>query len=266
MLIGRVATVWRSGERHGPETALLWWLAAYFLGIGANLSLDWPRYYVPTAFYGVILIGLGVQAIAALAAALARPGRTVSRRRPSGRAPRRPVDVVSPFGSEHLADGAWPPYAQPQAGLPSMMAVLALVVRAALACAIVAFFVQQSFYDHAADFKTFYSAGYAVRHPEIPLYDLVALEENPFGEVFKLAPPAAVYLVPFSFGTIQQARLAWRLVLVAAFVAAYAIVARTRGAPAAGLGAGWRGWPRGASSGRSRSRSARASGTRSSCC
>ena len=70
------------------------------------------------------------------------------------------------------------------------------------------------FYDHAADFKTFYSAGYAVRHPEIPLYDLIALDENPFGEVFKLAPPAAVYLVPFSFGTVQQARLAWRVTLV----------------------------------------------------
>jgi hypothetical protein len=94
---------------------------------------------------------------------------------------------------------------------------------------IVGFFVQQSFYDHAADFKTFFSAGYAVRHPEIPLYDLVALEENPFGEVFKLAPPAAVYLVPFSFGTIQQARLVWRAVLVVAFVAAFAVLAHTLG-------------------------------------
>ena len=84
-----------------------------------------------------------------------------------------------------------------------------------LACRSSRFFVWQSFYDHAADFKTFFSAGYAVRHPEIPLYDLVALDENPFGEVFKLAPPAAVYLVPFSFGTVQQARLAWRIVLVA---------------------------------------------------
>ena len=80
-----------------------------------------------------------------------------------------------------------------------------------------------------------------MRHPEIPLYDLVALEENPFGEVFKLAPPAAVYLVPFSFGTIQQARLAWRVVLVAAFVAAYAILARTRRAAAARAGRGWPG-------------------------
>jgi len=68
VLIGRVATVWWSGVRHGSETALLWWLAAYFIGIGANLSLDWPRYYVPTAFYGAILIGLGVQAIVTAAA------------------------------------------------------------------------------------------------------------------------------------------------------------------------------------------------------
>jgi alpha-1,2-mannosyltransferase len=125
-----------------------------------------------------------------------------------------------------------------------MMTVLALAVRAVLACAIVAFFVQQSFYDHAADFKTFFSAGYAVRHPEIPLYDLVALDDNPFGEVFKLAPPAAVYLVPFSFGTIQEARLAWRVALVAAFVAAYAIVARTVGLRPLGWAwlAGLAGW------------------------
>jgi hypothetical protein len=47
---------------------LLWWLTAYWLGIGVNLSLDWPRYYVPTAFFGSILIGLGVQAIIALVA------------------------------------------------------------------------------------------------------------------------------------------------------------------------------------------------------
>ena len=112
----------------------------------------------------------------------------------------------------------------PGSAPPSLIAVLAFATRVVIAGMIVAFFVEQSFYDHAADFKTFFSAGYAVRHPEIPLYDLVALDENPFGEVFKLAPPAAVYLVPFSFGTIQQARQAWRVVLVVAIVAAYTIV------------------------------------------
>lgn len=65
-LLVRVAVVWRSGQRHGAETALLWWLAAYFVGIGANLSLDWPRYYVPTAFFGSLLIGLGAQQLVAL--------------------------------------------------------------------------------------------------------------------------------------------------------------------------------------------------------
>jgi hypothetical protein len=111
---------------------------------------------------------------------------------------------------------------------------LGFAVRALLAIGIVGWFVTQSFYDHAADFKSFYSAGFAVRHPEVPLYDLVALEENPFGEVFKLAPPAAVYLVPVSFGTIQQARLAWRLVLVAAFVAAFVVTARAVRLPTLG--------------------------------
>jgi hypothetical protein len=66
--VRQTVTAWRSGGRHGPESVLLWWLMAYWLGIGVNLSLDWPRYYVPTAFFGSILIGLGVQAIIALVA------------------------------------------------------------------------------------------------------------------------------------------------------------------------------------------------------
>src|SRR5437763_422083 len=77
---------------------------------------------------------------------------------------------------------------------------LGLACRASLGGVIVAFFVWQSFYDHAADFKSFYSAGYAVRDRSVPLYDLVALSENPFGEVFKLPPSAALYLVPVSYG------------------------------------------------------------------
>jgi hypothetical protein len=71
-LVSRAASGWLDGARHGPETALLWWLAAYLLGIGANLSLDWPRYYVPTAFFGSLLIGLGAQALV-LAALRLRP-------------------------------------------------------------------------------------------------------------------------------------------------------------------------------------------------
>ena len=63
VLIARAAAGWRAGDRHGAETALLWWLAAYILGIGVNLNLDWPRYYVPTAFFGALLIGLGVQTL-----------------------------------------------------------------------------------------------------------------------------------------------------------------------------------------------------------
>jgi hypothetical protein len=119
--------------------------------------------------------------------------------------------------------------ATPRTSQSSALRWLGLGLRALLAVGIVAYFISASFYDHAADFKSFYSAGYAVRHPDVPLYDLIALEENPFGEVFKLPPPAAVYLVPVSFGTLQQARLAWRLVLVAAFLAAYVLVARALG-------------------------------------
>ncbi|HYU19739.1 MAG TPA: hypothetical protein VEQ11_13710, partial [Chloroflexota bacterium] len=63
-LCWRAARSWRPGERLGGETALLCWLAAYFAGIAGYLSLDWPRYYVPTAFLGSLLIGLAVGALA----------------------------------------------------------------------------------------------------------------------------------------------------------------------------------------------------------
>jgi hypothetical protein len=85
VLLRRGVAVWRAGQRHGPETALLWWLAAYLFGIAANLSLDWPRYYVPSAFFGALLIGLGVQSIVAAVGAAAgrwssRAGRLAARR------------------------------------------------------------------------------------------------------------------------------------------------------------------------------------------
>jgi hypothetical protein len=66
VLAARAGRVWLAGERHGGETALLWWLGLYALGIAANLSLDWPRYYVPTAFYGTLLIGVGAAEVVAV--------------------------------------------------------------------------------------------------------------------------------------------------------------------------------------------------------
>jgi hypothetical protein len=62
-LLYRTATAWRSGRCHGAESALLWWLGAHLFGIAASLGLDWPRYYVPTTFYGAILIGLGLGSV-----------------------------------------------------------------------------------------------------------------------------------------------------------------------------------------------------------
>ena len=56
----RAAESWWGVDRLGPDVALLCWLVAYFVGITGNLSLDWPRYYVPTAFLGSLLIGLGL--------------------------------------------------------------------------------------------------------------------------------------------------------------------------------------------------------------
>ncbi|MFN8636837.1 MAG: hypothetical protein U0893_23565 [Chloroflexota bacterium] len=60
LLVVRAWRGWRTSGRLGPESALLVWLAAYSIVIGANLSLDWPRYYVPTAFFGSLLVGISV--------------------------------------------------------------------------------------------------------------------------------------------------------------------------------------------------------------
>ena len=134
------------------------------------------------------------------------------------------------MASEHAAQATTRPATAPRpGGNGQLVRALAHGLRLLIAGGLLAYFANRSFYDHAADFKSFYSAGYAVRHPEIPLYDLVALDENPFGELFKLTPPAAVYLVPVSFGTIQDARFAWRWVLVGMIVTAYSVVAATLG-------------------------------------
>jgi hypothetical protein len=66
-LVWRAVPGWRRGARLGAPTALLWWILAYWLGIAANLSLDWPRYYVPTAFVGSLLVGLATSTIGGLA-------------------------------------------------------------------------------------------------------------------------------------------------------------------------------------------------------
>lgn len=91
VLIARATRGWRAGERHGMETALLWWLTAYMLGIGVNLNLDWPRYYVPTAFFGSLVIGVGVQTIVAAALRLRH-------RQPAGATGSQPAAASSSGG------------------------------------------------------------------------------------------------------------------------------------------------------------------------
>jgi hypothetical protein len=120
---------------------------------------------------------------------------------------------------------------------PGSRAGVRLLARGLLAVGLIGFFAWRSFDPHAADFKSFYSAGYAITHAGVPLYDLEELEENPFGEVFKLPPSAALYAAPLPLGTVQQARLAWRVVLVVAYVGAFALLCRSFGVRL--LGSGW---------------------------
>jgi hypothetical protein len=62
-IVWRASRAWRAGSGPGPEAAFLCWLAAYFAGTAWNLSLDWPRYYVPTALLGSLLIGVGASTL-----------------------------------------------------------------------------------------------------------------------------------------------------------------------------------------------------------
>jgi 4-amino-4-deoxy-L-arabinose transferase-like glycosyltransferase len=74
----RAARSRRSGGRPGMEIAFLCWIVTYFVGIAANLSLDWPRYYVPTACLGGVLIGIGVAVSSRAALAWIRARSPVS--------------------------------------------------------------------------------------------------------------------------------------------------------------------------------------------
>jgi 4-amino-4-deoxy-L-arabinose transferase-like glycosyltransferase len=86
----RAARSWRGGGRPGMESAFLCWIVIYFGGIAANLSLDWPRYYVPTAYLGALLIGVGAAVPGRAALAWLRARSTVS-----ARARERSVGTIS---------------------------------------------------------------------------------------------------------------------------------------------------------------------------
>jgi alpha-1,2-mannosyltransferase len=131
------------------------------------------------------------------------------------------------------------PVRTPEPGPRSPGDGVSVAWRGALALGLVGFFIWRSFFPHAADFKTFYSAGYAITHSGVPLYDTKELHENPFGQVFKLPPSAALYLAPLQILPLQEARLAWRILLVMAYVAAFALLCRVFGVPL--LSAPWLG-------------------------
>ncbi|MFN8522486.1 MAG: glycosyltransferase family 87 protein [Chloroflexota bacterium] len=109
-------------------------------------------------------------------------------------------------------------------------------IAALVTLALVALFGWQSADPHAADFKSFYSAGYAVTHPGVPLYDVPAIQTDPFGEVFKLPPPAAVLLAPLGVLELRTARLVWRVALGIAYFGAALMLCRTFGVRPLSLG------------------------------
>ena len=60
----------REGGLVGPEAFALVWIATFLVGTAPNLGLDWQRYYLPTVALGLLLVGVGAEAL--LRAALRR--------------------------------------------------------------------------------------------------------------------------------------------------------------------------------------------------
>jgi hypothetical protein len=69
----------------GPEAFVLAWIATFLVGTAPNLGLDWERYYLPTVALGLILVGVGADALLGPAIGWGR-----NRRRPSPADPRAP--------------------------------------------------------------------------------------------------------------------------------------------------------------------------------
>jgi hypothetical protein len=94
----------RRGGLVGPEAFALAWIATFVAGTAPNLGLDWERYYLPTVALGLILIGVGADALLGSAIGWGR-----NRRRAAPADPRAP----SPASASPSSAGPTNPESSP---------------------------------------------------------------------------------------------------------------------------------------------------------
>ncbi len=103
--VGAAVLAWRafrgraSGGLLGPEAFVLVWIVTFLAGTAPHLSLDWQRYYLPSVALGLLLVGVGTEALVARVIQATRFGRSRSRAGASAGQP------ITPAGSG--ATGSW---------------------------------------------------------------------------------------------------------------------------------------------------------------
>ena len=65
----------RDGGLVGPEALTLAWALATVVGTAPNLGIEWDRYYLPTLTIGLVLVGVGADALVAASGRATRPRR-----------------------------------------------------------------------------------------------------------------------------------------------------------------------------------------------
>jgi hypothetical protein len=85
---------WRALRAHdngglvGPEALALAWALATVVGTAPNLGIEWDRYYLPTLTVGLMLVGVGADALVGIIGRATRP------RRPPASGPERAPAVA----------------------------------------------------------------------------------------------------------------------------------------------------------------------------
>ena len=87
VLAWRAIRARRRGGLVGGEALFLAWTATFLAGTAPNLGLDWQRYYLPTVALGLVLVGVGAEALLGAARRMVRGSSRAANTRPTTPAP-----------------------------------------------------------------------------------------------------------------------------------------------------------------------------------
>src|SRR6266540_2202558 len=82
VLAWRAIRARRRGGLVGGEALFLAWTATFLAGTAPNLGLDWQRYYLPTVALGLVLVGVGAEALLGAARRMVRGSSRAANTRP----------------------------------------------------------------------------------------------------------------------------------------------------------------------------------------